>query len=150
MAPAQRTFESLREALEWRDAEAVLALYDDDAVIVGFDKTNRSLSPMRLEGKVEIEPVVRDLCTRDIQCEVSDQAVGESRFSFTEVCEHPDGGQTHAATRCEVRADKIVREVQVPRAGELTVPNRPVGVLGAFWDIATAPLRAVGRLFGGA
>lgn len=149
MAPAQRTFESLREALEWGDAEAMLALYDDDAVIVGFDKTDRSLPPLRLEGKEEIEPVVRDLCTRDIHCEVSDQSVADGRFSFIEVCEDPDGGQIHAAKSCEVREDKIVRELQIPRVAELMVPRRPVGVVGALWDIATAPLRAAGRLFAG-
>lgn len=149
MAPAQRAFESLRQALEWRDAEAILALYDDDAVIVGFDKTDRSLSPMRLEGKEEIGPVIREFCLRDMHCEVSDQAVGDSRFSFIEVCQHPDGGHIHAATLCEVREDKIVREVQVARVGELMVPKRPVGVVGALWDIVTAPLRAAGRLVGG-
>jgi hypothetical protein len=149
MAPTQKIFESLREALEWRDADAMLALYDEDAVIIGFDKLDRSLSPLRLDGKGEIEPVVRDLFTRDVHCEVSDRAVSDDRFSFIELCEHPDGVRIHAATLCELREDRIVREVQVPRVGELRIPIRPVGVVGALWDIVTAPPRAAGRLFAG-
>ena len=100
---------------------------------------------MRLEGKYEIEPVLRDLFTHDIHFEVSDQTVADGRFSFTEVCQHPDGARTQAATLCDLCEDKIVREVQVPRVGEMMIPKRPVGVVGAFFDILTVPLRAAGR-----
>lgn len=61
MTPALGTFELLRDATESRDADAMLALYADDAVRIEHDMRNPPSSPMRLEGKEDIGSMIRDV-----------------------------------------------------------------------------------------
>src|SRR5215212_1103187 len=113
MAGAQRTFELLRGALQSRDADDMLELYSEDAVMLGYDENRPPSSPMRLEGKTRIEPVVRDNCSRDMTHQVGDEVVGEDRFSFNEICEYSDGSRMFASIVCDLRDGKITREVRV-------------------------------------
>jgi ketosteroid isomerase-like protein len=111
MAAALGTFELFRDATESRDADALAALYADDAVMIEYDMRNPPSSPMKLEGKEDIEFMVRDICGREMTHEIGDEVIGEDRFSFTELCEYPDGNLVFSAMVCDLNDGKIARQV---------------------------------------
>ena len=111
MTPALGTFELLRDAIESRDANAMLALYADDALVVEYDKRSPPSSPMKFEGKEQIEPMVRDICGREMTHKVGDEVIGDDRFAYTERCEYPDGNLVFSAMVCDLRDGKIARQV---------------------------------------
>ena len=91
-------FGALRRAIEGRDAEALAGFYADDAQIRTVNKNVRHL---------------RDVCGREMTHRVEDEVVGEGRVAFVEACEYPDGVRVLGAATLEVRAGKIVRQVNV-------------------------------------
>jgi len=106
---AHATFHVLREAIEGRDADAILGLIADNAVMVNYDKRNPPSVPARLEGKAAIDPVFRDVYGRDMTHEIRDEVIGEDRISFNEWCEYPDGLRVIASNVLDIREGKIVR-----------------------------------------
>jgi ketosteroid isomerase-like protein len=109
--PALGTFELLRDATESRDAEAMLALYEDDAVMLEFDMRNPPSAPMKLEGKEDIGWMIRDVCGREMTHTIGNEVIGDDRFSFTEMCEYPDGNLVFSAMVCDLNDGKIARQV---------------------------------------
>lgn len=103
------TFEALRNAIEARDADALLDLISDDAVMVNYDKRNPPAQPVRLEGKTAIEPIFRDVYGREMTHEIRDEVIGEERIFFNEWCEYPDGLSVLASSVFDVREGKVVR-----------------------------------------
>lgn len=112
-ATAQRTFEAYRDATERRDADAVLQLFTDDAVLVEYDKEHPPSRPEERQGKGKIEEMLRDIYGRDMTHKVEGQVIGEDRFSFIERCEYPDGNRVIASGLCELREGQIQRETML-------------------------------------
>ena len=110
-ATALRTFESLRDASEHRDPDALMVLFSDDAVLVAYDKDNPPSKPQEFRGKGNVEEYLRDVYAREMTHQVSDEVIGEDRFAFIERCEYPDGTRVVAETMCELRDGEIAREV---------------------------------------
>jgi hypothetical protein len=110
---AQRTFEVYRDATERRDADVVLQLFADGAVLVEYDKEHPPSRPEELPGKGKIEEMLRDIYGRDMNHKVEDQVIGEDRFSFIERCEYPDGNRVVASGLCELREGQIQRETML-------------------------------------
>ncbi len=106
---AHATFEALRAAIETRDADALLDLVADDAVLVSYDKRNPPSQPATIEGKAGIEQMFRDVYGRDLSHEIRDEVVGENRISFNEWCEYPDGLRVLASSVFDLRDGKVVR-----------------------------------------
>ena len=106
---AQATFETLRAAIETRDADAILDLVADDAVLVSYDKRNPPSEPATIQGKAGIEQMFRDVYGRDLKHEVRDEVVGDDRISFNEWCEYPDGLRVLASGVFDLRDGKIIR-----------------------------------------
>ena len=90
-APGGLDFETLRRALEERDAETLIGLYADDAELRIVNRNTTPSSPRQLHGKEEISEYLRDVCSREMTHHVEDEVVGESRIAFNEACEYPDG-----------------------------------------------------------
>ena len=111
MTPALGTFEMLRDATESRDAEAMLALYADDAVMIEYDMRNPPSAPMKLEGKEDIGRMIRDVCGCDMTHKIRDEVIGTDRFAFTELCEYPDGNLVFSAMVCDLYEGRIERQV---------------------------------------
>jgi ketosteroid isomerase-like protein len=112
-ATAQRTFEAYRDATELRDADAVLRLFADDAVLVEYDTEHPPSRPEERRGKGKIEEMLRDIYGRDMTHKVEGQVIGEDRFSFIERCEYPDGNRVIASGVCELREGQIQRETML-------------------------------------
>jgi hypothetical protein len=105
----QGTFQALRTAIEGRDADAILELIADDAVMVNYDRRQPLSQPITLEGKVEIAPILHDVYGRDMTHEVRDEVVGDDRISFNEWCQYPDGLRVIASNFFDVRDGKVMR-----------------------------------------
>ena len=106
-------FETLRRAIEDRDAETLVGLYADDAELHTVNRNTTPSSPSVLKGKEEIAAYLRDVCGREMTHRVENEVVGEGRIAFMEACEYPDGTRVLGAGTLDVRDGKITRQVTV-------------------------------------
>jgi nuclear transport factor 2 (NTF2) superfamily protein len=106
-------FETLRRAIEERDAETLIGFYADDAEVRTVNKNATPSSPQVLRGKEEISEYLRDVCGREMTHRVEKEVVGDGRIAFFEACEYPDGTRVLGAETLELRDGKIVRQVNV-------------------------------------
>ena len=106
-------FEALRQAIEDRDAETLIAFYADDAEVHIINKNATPSSPQVLRGKEELSAYLRDLLDREMTHRVESEVVGDERIAFFEACEYPDGTRVLGAETLELRDGKIVRQVNV-------------------------------------
>ncbi len=112
-APGVLDFESLRRAIEGRDADTLVGFYADDAEVITVNRTSTPSSPNVLRGKEAIAEYLRDVCGREMTHRVENEVVGDRRISFFEACEYPDGVRVLGAQTLELRDGKIVRQVNV-------------------------------------
>ena len=112
-APSGLDFETLRRAIEERDAETLVGFYADDAELRTVNKNTTPSSPQVLHGKEEISEYLQDVCSREMTHRVENEVVGESRIAFNEACEYPDGTHVLGASTLELREGKIARQVNV-------------------------------------
>jgi SnoaL-like protein len=112
-APGGLDFETLRRAIEERDAETLIGLYADDAELRTVNKNATPSSPRVLRGKAEISEYLRDVCGREMTHRVENEVVGDERITFFEACEYPDGTRVLGAQSLELRDGKISRQVNV-------------------------------------
>ncbi len=106
-------FEALRRAIARLDAEALVGLYADDALLRVVNKNTTPSAPFELRGKEAIAGHLRDVCGRAMTHRVEGEVLGGERVAFNEACEYPDGTRVLAASTLEVRDGKIVRQVNV-------------------------------------
>ncbi len=83
--------ETLRRGVEDRDAEALIALYAEDAEIVEIDKDHPPASPRTITGRDAIAAHLRDVCERDMTHKLERPVVGDGRLAFSEACAYSDG-----------------------------------------------------------
>ena len=81
----------LRRAVEERDADALLALYAEDAEITEVDAINPPRTPRVLRGREQIAEHLRDVCARDMTHRLERPVVTADRLAFTESCRYADG-----------------------------------------------------------
>jgi nuclear transport factor 2 (NTF2) superfamily protein len=106
-------FEVLRQAIEGRDAETLAGFYADDAELLTINRNSTPSSPAVLRGKEEIGEYLRDVFSREMTHKVENEVMGEDRIAFQEACEYPDGVRVLGAETLELRAGKIVRQVNI-------------------------------------
>jgi ketosteroid isomerase-like protein len=112
MAPSL-DFEAMRRAIEGSDFEALVSFYADDAELCLINKNSTPSSPMVLQGKEKISEMLRDVCARAMTHHVEDEVVGETRISYNEACEYPDGVRVLGATTINLRDGMIVRQTNI-------------------------------------
>jgi nuclear transport factor 2 (NTF2) superfamily protein len=106
-------FETLRRAIEGRDAETLAGHYADDAEVLTINRNTTPSSPQVLRGKEQISEYLRDVCSREMTHRVENEVVAENRIAFQEACEYPDGVRVLGAQTLDLRDGKIVRQVNV-------------------------------------
>lgn len=111
--PKSLDFETLRRAIENRDAETLIGFYAEDAEVRTVNKNETPSSPRVLRGKEEISEYLREVYGRGMTHRVEDEVVGDDRVAFFEACEYPDGMRVLGAQTLELRDGKIVRHVNV-------------------------------------
>ena len=112
-APGSLDFEALRQAIEGRDADALVSFYSDDAELRTINRRTPPSSPEVLRGKEEISNYLRDVCEREMTHRIENEVVGEGRIAFNEACEYPDGTRVLGAETLEISDGKIVRQINV-------------------------------------
>lgn len=103
----------LGNSLRDRDANAMLALFSDDAELKIVDKSHPPSAPLELHGKSEIGDYFREIFGRDMTHRMSGAVVGDGHLAYTDECEYPDGKRVLANATVEINNGKIVREVEV-------------------------------------
>lgn len=110
---ATRIADTLRQATEQRNAELLVSLYADDVEVRVVDRKRMPSLPLVLRGKEAIADLFVDICGRDMTHRIEQQVVGDNRLAFLEACEYPNGCHVLCASVVELRAGKIVRQVNV-------------------------------------
>jgi nuclear transport factor 2 (NTF2) superfamily protein len=106
-------FETLRQAIEERDAETLVGFYAEDAEVRTINRNSTPSSPQVLRGKEQIAEYLRDVCGREMTHRVESEVVGEDRIAFNEACEYPDGTRVLGAETLDLRDGKIVWQMNV-------------------------------------
>ena len=106
-------FEAMRRAIEGLDADALVALYADDAEMRTVNRYTTPSAPKILRGKKEIADHLRDVCGRAMTHRIENEVVSGDRAAFNEACEYEDGTKVLAAVTLEVRDGRISRQTNV-------------------------------------
>jgi ketosteroid isomerase-like protein len=101
---------ALRRAVAGRDAEAIAALYADDATVEIVDAGNPPSAPLVLHGATEIAERLRDVYGREMTHEVDVVSVSPDALGFTVRCRYPDGGRVLCSSLSELRDGRIAKE----------------------------------------
>ena len=105
--------DTLRRAIEHRDADQVTSLFADDAELRIISKNHKPSAPQVLRGKSEIAKYLKDVYGRAMTHELQDPVVGEDGLSFLEACRYDDGTRVLGSTTIKLRDGKIARETVV-------------------------------------
>jgi ketosteroid isomerase-like protein len=113
--PTAATFDAdaLRRAFSDRDADALLALYADDATLEVVDQLNQPSTPRRIRGRAELRAHLTDVFTRDMTHVIDIVAAGPDALGYVVRCTYANGTKVVCAATAEVRDGRIVREVGV-------------------------------------
>lgn len=96
-------FETLRRAIQDRDAGTLAGLYATGAELRIVNRNSPPGSPSALRGKDAITDYFEDVCGRAMIHRIGREVVGEERVAFDEECEDPDGdGRILHQTNVEV------------------------------------------------
>jgi hypothetical protein len=107
------TYQALKSAMESRDVDAVLALYDEDAVLVRYSKATPPAAPMHVTGKEQLGAGLRDVFSRDLTHSLGNEVLSDDRISFTIECEYGTGERVFGSSVCELRDGKVVHQIDV-------------------------------------
>lgn len=113
MALQSSVSSNLHKAIEGRDVDLLLSLYDDNAELRVIDRNHPPSSPLEMRGKQAISQYFTDILQRDMTHKVQDEVIGDNKMSFTDSCQYPDGTKVFSSSTLEFRNGKIVREVEV-------------------------------------
>jgi ketosteroid isomerase-like protein len=89
--PKSVTVAALKRAVEGRHAEALAAMYADNAVMLLIDHDNPPSNPRRLAGKAAISSYFCDVCGRDMAHLIENAIAAGNRLAFTQSCTYADG-----------------------------------------------------------
>jgi ketosteroid isomerase-like protein len=104
---------ALKRAIENRDAEALLGLYADDAVVEVADHEHPPAAPSRAAGKDALRAVFADVYGRDMTHRVGPIAVDGESVGYIVRCAYPDGTRVLCSAVAELRDGRIARETGV-------------------------------------
>ena len=103
----------IKRAVEGRDANALAALYADDALLRIIDHDNPPARPRDLKGKQTIAAYYDDVCSRAMTHHINSALTSGGSLSFTQTCTYPEGGKVFCAAMVETKDGKIVRQTVV-------------------------------------
>jgi hypothetical protein len=104
---------ALTRAIEARDADAIVARYDSDAVLTVLDRDHPPSAPLTLRGDEEIAAYYRDVCGRNVEHHVSGIVTDGAELAFQQDCRYPDGGRVVCVTVAHLADGRIVGQTVV-------------------------------------
>jgi ketosteroid isomerase-like protein len=105
--------EALRRGIEERDAQALLALYTEDAEVHVVDRTSPPSSPRVLRGREAIGAFLDDICARDMTHALERFVVQGDTAAYLESCRYPDGTRVLCTAMLDLTDGRITRQVGV-------------------------------------
>jgi ketosteroid isomerase-like protein len=105
--------DTLKAAIEGRDAASLIALYADDAVMRIIDRDNPPSRPRELKGRTAIAAFYDDVCSRAMTHKVETGVADGRRLAFTQACAYPDGTRVFCSAMIEIEAGKIARQTNI-------------------------------------
>ena len=113
-ARAGLDFGALRSAIEWRDPDALLGFYAEDARLRVENAALPEGVAFELRGRERIERYLRAICDQGIsRAVVGEVFADEDGIEFVEVCGYPDGARISVETTLELRKGRISRQLDV-------------------------------------
>jgi ketosteroid isomerase-like protein len=105
--------DTLRTAIEGRDAAKLIALYADDAVMRIIDRDHPPSRPRELKGRAAIAAFYDDVCSRAMTHTIEAGVSDGRRLAFTQACAYPDGMRVFCSAMIEIADGKIARQTNV-------------------------------------
>jgi hypothetical protein len=105
--------DDLKAAIESRNAEGLIALYADDAVMRIIDRDNPPSRPRELKGRPAIAAFYDDVCSRAMTHKVENGVTDGRRLAFTQACAYPDGTRVFCSAMIETTDGRITRQTNV-------------------------------------
>lgn len=113
MKHAQPTLDSLRRAIETRDAKSLKAFYADDAVLTIIDSDNPPSKPRTIRGAKEIGAFLDDVYGREMTHRLEMGIVDGKTLAFVQGCQYGDGTRVIASSTAELGSHGIVKQTTV-------------------------------------
>ena len=107
------TIDSIRKAVETRDAKSLKALYAANATLTIIDNDNPPSKPRTLRGAVEIGSYLDDVYSRDMKHTLESGVADSRHLAFIEGCSYPDGTHVIASAMAELGPTGIVKQTVV-------------------------------------
>jgi SnoaL-like domain len=104
---------TLKRAIEERDARTLSGLYAEDATLIVMDRDSSPRNPRTISGLKAISSYYDEICGRDMRHEMVAGLSDDSHVAFTEACEYPDGTRVFCSAMAEVLNGKIKRQTNV-------------------------------------
>ncbi|WP_395294407.1 nuclear transport factor 2 family protein [Kitasatospora hibisci] len=112
-APTAFDTDALREGIERSDAEALLALYADDAELRVVDRKTQPSHPLVMHGREEIAAMLDDLYGREMTHKLERAVVQDDHLAFLESCRYPDGIRVLMSSMADLRDGRIVDQTSI-------------------------------------
>ncbi|MFD8755828.1 nuclear transport factor 2 family protein [Kitasatospora sp. NPDC059577] len=122
-APAAFDTRALREGIERCDAEALLALYAEDAELRMVDRKTQPSHPLVMHGREEIGAMLGDIYGREMTHKLEQVVVQDDHVAFLESCRYPDGVRVLMASMADLRDGRIVDQTSI-QAWDETGPEQ--------------------------
>jgi ketosteroid isomerase-like protein len=114
---------TLKRAIEGNDAETLIGLYDDDAVLRVVDSIHPPSHPLELHGKSEIGAFFRDVCGRSMTHHIDQSLESDGHLAFTEECQYPSGTNVLCSAMVDISEGRIMRELMVQAWDDQDLPR---------------------------
>ncbi|HYJ18117.1 MAG TPA: nuclear transport factor 2 family protein [Burkholderiales bacterium] len=111
--PAAVVCETLKRAIEGRDAELAASLYADDAELTIVNRNYPPSKPLTRKSRKQVFELYKDVCSREMTHKITGTIVGEDGFALRESCLYPDGCRVLSQVIVELRDGKIARQYSV-------------------------------------
>ncbi|MEU1505012.1 MULTISPECIES: nuclear transport factor 2 family protein [unclassified Kitasatospora] len=103
----------LREGIERGDADALLALYADDAELRVVDRETQPSHPLVVHGRDEIGALLNDVYGRETRHTLERVVLDGDRLAFMESCRYPDGVRVLVTSVADLREGRIVDQTSI-------------------------------------
>lgn len=101
--------DALVKAIERRDADALTAMYAEDATITLLDRDHPPGAPQVFAGREAINTYYRDICGRNIDHSVAGLVADQAGLAFEQKCRYQEGGAQVVCVTVAAVADGLIQ-----------------------------------------
>ena len=101
--------ETLRHAIEERDADTLLGLFAPDAELYVMDRNDQPSHPRIVRGREAIGAYYADVCGRDMTHKLERLVVTGDHAAFIQDCGYPSGARVRCVAVLDLKDGLITR-----------------------------------------